>query len=110
MLISEQTIEAAFDWLKINSGPAAAAKAERIRAEYNTKQTKGRLYLQSEESSVAARDAWALNHPDFAAAVEREAQAVEADEFHRNQRSKAEAIIDAWRTQSSNERVLAKVA
>lgn len=102
-------VEAAFDWLKDNAGAAAAAKAERIRAEYATKQAKARLFLECGESSVAAKEAWAIIQPEYDKAVEREAEAVEIDEFHRNQRSKAEAIIEAWRTEQASLRAMTKV-
>jgi hypothetical protein len=43
-------------------------------------------------------------------ACERFYAAVEADEEYRNQRSKCEAVIEAWRTVQSNYRAMAKVA
>jgi len=109
MLISDEMIESAFSWLQDNAGPAAAAKAERVRAEYNVKRVKARLFLESLESSVVARESDAICQAAYDEAVEREAQAVEMDEFHRNQRNKAEAICEAWRSQSANYRALGKI-
>lgn len=110
MLISEKMIHAAFDWLEANAEPAAAAKAQRIRAEHATKRMRARLFLESPKSSVAERDAWALDHPDYGAAVDTEAEAVEKDEAFRNQRSKCDAIIEAWRSEQANYRAMSKVA
>lgn len=108
MLIPDVMIEAAFEWLQENTGPAAAAKADRIRAEYATKRVKARLFLEA-EGTVAERDAQSLAHPDFGAVVKEEAEAVRLDEWHRNQRNKSEAIIEAWRTEQSSMRALGKI-
>lgn len=108
MLISDTLVQQAFDWLKENAKPSAAARAARIRAEHNTKRVKAQQFL-SHEGSVAERDAQAIASTEYDEAVEAECAAVEADEFHRNQRNKAEAIIDAWRTEQSNYRAMQKV-
>ena len=107
-LVNEDMIAAAFDWLHDNSKPAAAAKAARIRAEYKTKQVKARVFLES-EGTVAEREATALASDRYDEAVDAEIQAVENDEFHRNQRSKAEAIIESWRSEQANLRAMSKV-
>lgn len=109
MLITEQMVQAAFDWLRENATTAAAAKAARIRAEHNTKRVKAKQFLAS-EGTVSEREHRALASKEYDRAVDDECQAVEADEFHRNQRNKAEAIIDAWRTEQSNYRAMGKVA
>ena len=109
-LVTDKMVHAAFDWLSDASAPAAAAKAERIRAEHGVKRVKARLFLESSETSVAAKEAWAMNHADYGAAVDREAEAVRNDEFFRNERGKCEALIEAWRTEQSNFRAMGKVA
>jgi hypothetical protein len=50
------------------------------------------------------REAWAEAHDLYAEVCEAEALAVEADEFHRNERNKADSIIEAWRTESASQR------
>lgn len=110
MLITDKMVHAAFDWLKENSGTAAAARANRIRAEHNTKKVKGKCFLEAEGSNIAERDARALQSPSLDEAIDAEAEAVRVDEWHRNQRNKAEAIIEAWRTEQSNLRAMGKVA
>lgn len=109
-LITDKMVHAAFDWLDDHAGPAAAAKAERIRAEHGVKRVKARLYLEAPGNNIAERDAWAMNHADYGAAVDREAEAVRNDEFFRAERGKCEAIIEAWRTEQSNFRAMGKVA
>ena len=108
VLVPDDLVQSAFDWLHDNSKPAAAAKAARVRAEYKTKQVKARVFLES-EGTVAEREAKALASDRYDEAVVAEIDAVEKDEFHRNQRSKAEAIIESWRTEQSNLRAMTKV-
>jgi len=109
MLVTEKMIQAAFDWLNDHAGPAASAKAERIRAEYGVKRTKARLYLEAPGGNIAEREAWALIQDDFWKAVDREAEAVKDDEFFRGERIKCEAILEAFRTESANNRGLGRV-
>ena len=108
MLIPDQLVETAFDWLKDNAGKAAQAKATRIRAEHAVKRAKAKVFLAS-DGTVAEREAKAIASPEYDAAVDAECKAVEQDEFYRNQRDKATAIIEAWRTEQSNLRSLSKV-
>jgi len=108
MLISDDLVEKAFDWLKDNAAQSAAAKAARIRAEHNVKRVKAQKFLES-EGSIAERDARAIASDEYAEAIDQECEAVERDEFHRNQRNKASAIIEAWRTEQSNYRAMQKV-
>jgi hypothetical protein len=92
-----------------HAGRAAAAKAERIKAEYAVKRTKAKLFLEAPLSTVAEREAWALTQPEFEQAVDREAAAVHEDEFHRSERTKCEMLIGAWQTENANARAMAKV-
>ena len=107
-LINEDMISAAFDWLHDNSRAAAKAKADRIRAEHRTKQVRAQVFLES-EGTVAERESKALASNRYDEAIDAEITAVENDEFHRNQRNKAEAIIEAWRTEQSGLRAMSKV-
>lgn len=110
MLVTEKMIHAAFDWLEDHASPAAAAKAERIRAEYGTKRVKARLFLEAPAGNISERDAWAMVQADFGTAVDREAEAVRNDEFFRAERTKCEAIIEAWRSEQANFRAMGKIA
>lgn len=107
--IRDETVHAAFDALESAVMPAAAAKAMRERREDERKAAKARAFLQA-TGSVAERDARALLDEEYRQACERFYAAVEADEEFRNQRSKCEAIIEAWRTVQSNYRAMGKVA
>ena len=107
-LISDEWIEEALNYLATASDQTAAARANRVRAEFNRKQIRARLILSSPESSVAMRDAWAESHRDYATACDEEVAAIEADEWHRAQRNKCDAIIEAYRTEQASLRAGSK--
>jgi regulator of protease activity HflC (stomatin/prohibitin superfamily) len=107
--IRDETVHAAFDTLDANTQPAAAARAMRERREDEAKAAKAKAFLQA-AGSVAEREARAILSEEYYQARERYYAAVEADEEFRNERSKCEAIIEAWRTVQSNYRAMGKVA
>lgn len=108
--IRDETVHAAFDALESHAQPAAAARAMRERREDERKAAKARAFLAQNTGSVAEREAKSLLTEDYQQACERFYAAVEADEEYRNQRSKCEAIIEAWRTVQSNYRAMGRVA
>ena len=103
-LITDEAIEEALNYLATNADTAAAARGGRLRAEFERKRIKSRLILQSNEKSLGLREAWAECHPDYMNACEAEVKALEADEYYRNKRNACDAIIEAWRTECSNNR------
>ena len=108
-VILDETVHAAFDALDANAQPAAAARAMRERREEEKRQAKARAFLEA-TGTVAEREAASVLGEDYRQACERFYAAVEADEEYRNERSKCEAIIEAWRTVQSNYRAMGKVA
>jgi len=109
MLVSEEMVQQAFDWLHDNRQASAHAKAMRIRAEYAVKKARSKAFLDATGNN-AEREAKAMQTDEYDKAVEEEIVAIEADEFHRNQRNRCGAIIEAWRTEQSNLRSMAKIA
>lgn len=107
--IRDETVHAAFDALEAHAQPAAAARAMRERREDERRAAKARAFLQA-TGTVAEREALSLLDEEYRQSCERFYAAVEADEEYRNQRSKCEAIIEAWRTVQSNYRAMGKVA
>jgi len=107
-LITDEAIEAALEYLATSTDVTAAARAQRIRAEFNRKQTRAMLMLKSPESSAAMREAWAESHNEYREACEQEAQAVEADEWHRSKRNQCDMVIEAWRTEQASNRAGSK--
>lgn len=107
-LVSDKMVQDAFDWLQDHADTAAKARAEKIRAEYAVKVARALVFAES-EGTVAERQAYADCAPSSRNAYDDEADAVEKDEWHRVNRSKCEAIIDAWRTEQSNLRSMGRV-
>jgi hypothetical protein len=103
-LISDDKIEAALNFLATSSEEIAAARAQRLRAEFKRKRTRAELIRKANEATAQAREAWAESHPDYAKACEEECVAVEADEFLRDRRNAADTIVETWRTQEANQR------
>lgn len=102
-LVTDEMVSEALGYLSGAAEPAAAAKAERIRAEYGRKRVRSRIMLDT-DGPVAIREATAEISDEYEQACEREAEAARNDEWHRLQRNKAEAIIEAWRTESATVR------
>lgn len=107
--IRDETVHAAFDALEAHAQPAAAARAMRERRDDERRAAKGRAFLAA-SGTVAEREALSLIDEGYRIACEGFYAAVEADEEYRNQRSKCEAIIEAWRSVQANWRVMGKVA
>lgn len=107
--IRDETVHAAFDMLESHAQPAAAARAMRERREDERRAIKARAFLTA-TGTVGEREAHSILTEEYQQASERFYAAVEADEEFRNQRSKCEAVIEAWRTVQSNYRAMAKVA
>lgn len=106
--IPSEKVQLALDWLEENAGSMAAARAERERAAYRTKITKAKMFLE-QKGNNAEREAKAINTPEFIDAMMNEAEAIQVDEEYRNNRSKCEAIIDAWRTTTATARAASRI-
>lgn len=103
-LIADEAIEEALQYLATSSEMAAAARAARLRGEFERKRVRSRLILQSNEKTMGMKEAWAECHPDYVSACEAELKAFEADEYYRNKRNACDAIIEAWRSEQANNR------
>ena len=103
-LITDDKMEAALNFLATSSEEIAAARAERLRSEFRRKRKRAELFRKANESSAGLREAWAESHPEYAEACELEALAVERDEYLRDRRNAADAIIEAWRSEQANAR------
>jgi hypothetical protein len=110
MIIQEEWVHAAVEYLREQSNAAAVAKGNCIRAEYHRRKIRARLILESPHPSQGLREAYADSHADYEEITEKLAKCEELAEWHRNERNKAETICEMWRTQSATLRGLGKVA
>lgn len=107
MNLSDAQIQQAFDTL--NSDEGAKARAAHEWMQETRKTVMARLSSQSNLKTIGEREAWALQHPDYIAHLAEQRRCAEADYTARNRQTAALAILDAWRTQSANNRGLERV-
>lgn len=107
-LISQQVVDAAFDWLLKSSDEIAAARGNKIRKEYKSKKVFSRLYLNA-EGSVETRKAFATCHPEYESAMEDVAIAEEVWSRLDDQRNRASLCLDAWRTEQASRRIIDRI-
>lgn len=107
-LIPEAAVQAAFDWLVAESATFAAARANVLRKEYAAKKIFAKLF-RAADGSVEMRKAWAMCHDDYAQAMEDVFTAEETWTLMQDQKNKAEAILEAWRTQEASQRAVHRI-
>lgn len=103
-LLTREQVQAAFDVLTQPSANVGAARAMVIRTKYKAEKVWARLFRTSPEKTIDARKAWADEHDEYDAAMEAYAAAEGRWEELKDQKNKAELVMEAWRTMSSNER------
>ena len=101
--ITEAQVEQAIEYLRTSASPAAQARANRIYVEEYLKVVKAQI-MKEHDGPISGQEREALADPRYAAHLDAIREAVAIDEKNRFLRSAAEARIEAWRTQSSNER------
>lgn len=110
MIISEELVHTAVDYMTTQSGKAADAKGNLVRADYHRKRIRAQLILASDQKSQGLREAYADAHEDYAEVCEKLAQCEREYEWHRNERSKCETVCEMWRTEQATIRGLRRVA
>lgn len=102
--ITDEEIDKALDYLRDNADEAAKARAERVYVEEYRKVVKAQIMKEHSQLSAVLQEREAYADPRYVAHLGVIAEAVTRDERCRFMLSAAEAKIEAWRTQSSNER------
>ena len=105
-MIREEDIEKALDYLRDNATAAAQARANRVYVEEYRKTIKAAIMQEHSDLPLGAQEREAYADPRYVEHLQAIRAAVEDDERHRFLRATAEAKIEAWRTQSSNERAM----
>ena len=108
-MISDDDIERALDYLRDSVESSAQAKANKVYLTEYRKTKKAELMNQSNETSEAAKERFAYSHAEYAEFLTGLRAAIYEDAKHDFLRAAASAKIDAWRTQSSNERTMGKI-
>lgn len=102
--ISDDEIDKALDYLRDNADSAAQARADRIYVEEYRKTIKAKLMKEHDGKSAVIQEREAYADERYVEHLEAIRQAVHRDEKARFLKEAAQAKIEAWRTQSSNER------
>lgn len=102
--ITDDEIDKALDYLRDNAEEAAKARAERIYVEEYRKVVKAQIMKEHNDKSAVIQEREAYADPRYVAHLGVISEAIARDERCRFMLSAAEAKIEAWRTQSSNER------
>lgn len=110
-MIDDAKLEACLDWLRDNAANAAKARAERTYLEDWVPSLRAQLAAKFIEAgdSAAAADTKAKASAEYQTALKGYREAVERDELMRWHRTRADAIIEIWRTESANQRAQGKV-
>lgn len=107
-MIKESDIEKAVHWLRDNASEAAQARANRIYVEEYRKTVKARLMASVADKSIGAQEVFAYDHKEYRAHLDALREAVRIDEEFRFLREAAMAKVNAWQTQSANQRAEGK--
>jgi len=102
--ISDFMMEEALTFLATHSALGAEARSDRFKAEHARKRIRANLILNSNEKTSAMKEAWAEQHELYIEAIDNEAEAIRNDEYYRAERNRADAIIEAWRSEQANQR------
>lgn len=103
-MISDQDVEKALDWLRDGADRHAQDRANRSYVEEFRKSLKAQIMRDHLDLPVSAQEREAYADPRYIQHLEAVKEAIRIDEHNRFMRASAEAKIEAWRTQSSNQR------
>jgi hypothetical protein len=109
-LITEELINAAFEYLNEGASAAAQAAADRLIASHRLDKVFSELLLAAPPKLPAdMRKAWAKSQPEYWTACEQEAETVRTLEWHKHQKVRADAIVSAWRTEQASARGIGRM-
>lgn len=104
MVISDEDVQKALNQLRHKAGDAAKAKATRIYMEEFRKTVKATIMQRHLQMPVSAQEREAYADREYKDHLEAMRLAIEEDELYRWKMIAAQAVIEAWRTVSANQR------
>ena len=108
MIVTENNISAALEYLAIDPHPVALAKKNVTDSENKCKELFAKSFLTA-DGSVAAKEATATCNPDYIAAKAAEANDILDLERHKARSRAAEMLIEVWRSENANARAAERV-
>ena len=106
--ISDESAEAALDWLDRNAKALGDAKENLVKAERFIDRTKAVLMKRHSELPVSAQEREAKASPELFDAYFDEAKAAGHYEYLRALKDAKSARLDCWRTLKATQRALTK--
>lgn len=104
--ITDEQVDLALEYLRTSADYAAKCRAERIYVEEYRQVVKAQIMKEHDDKPVNAQEREAYADQRYADHLEAIREAVMKEEKARFLREAAKARIEAWRTQSSNERAM----
>lgn len=102
-MIDQSKMEAAMDFLAETDEKFAEAKVQLLHSDILAKRARARIYV-TEEGAVELRKAKVEGHPDVIEADTNLCQATLEFETLKARRSRAEIVIDVWRSCEASRR------
>ena len=108
MIVSDDTVSKALQYLADDPHPIAIARKDVTDAENEVSELYSRLFLAAGGSNEV-RKATALQDPLYCDAKIKEAEAIHDWERHRARVKAAEMIIEVWRSENANARAAERI-
>lgn len=108
MIVSEDTVHKALQYLAEDPHPLALAKKDLRDAENRRDEIYAELFLRA-EGAVATKDAIVKSDRVYADAMNQVAQAEMEEQRHKSRIHAADMLIEVWRSEQANARTAEKV-
>jgi hypothetical protein len=105
--LTQNMVDAAFEWLSKSSEDLGLAKGQLNRTKFKASKVHARLFLHA-AGSVESRKAQATIADEYEQAMEAYFEAEEVWTRMEDQKSRAETILDVFRTLQANERAIGR--
>jgi hypothetical protein len=109
MIVTENNVHSALEYLAADPHPVAEARHKLTVAENNAKTIYSRLFLSSKEGSDKRREADVLQNVDYLQAQSVVAEAIFEHERHRQRVNAADKLIAVWQSENANARAAERV-
>lgn len=109
MIVSEDNVTKALQYLAHDPHPLAEAKFRLTEAENKTRETWAELFLSSNQTTVDAKKASVEKHPLYLDRKAKEAECAFDVERHKSRSNAAATLIECWRTENANARAAERI-
>lgn len=106
IIVPDEEVGMALDWLRDNAAEIGKAKHRTVRAEHMLKHVKALAMKHCDETTAAAQEREALSSLQYLAAIDEAADAAREYEKLKSLREAAALKIEVWRSASANYRAM----